>query len=153
MQAAFEERVLPQLKGVAKAIYSTGRFVSSEAGVAVFELDNVHALERAEKKRSEVDSILAEALGRPIDLQLVAASDRPPGAGGAGGQHSEPAGTANQFHDSSAAAEQTAAEELDEALTIDVTELEDAGDVAVTGYDRLAAAFPGATLIDPDEVK
>ena len=37
----------------------------------------------------------------------------------------------------------------DEDLTsIDVSELEDAPDVATTGVDRLTQAFPGAVLVD-----
>ena len=42
--------------------------------------------------------------------------------------------------------------ESDEALTIDIHELEDATDVAETGIDRLTRAFPGAVVIEEDEV-
>ena len=44
------------------------------------------------------------------------------------------------------------ADEAEQARTIDITELEDANDVAETGIDRLTKAFPGAVVVDPDEV-
>ena len=38
------------------------------------------------------------------------------------------------------------ADEAEQARTIDITELEDANDVAETGIDRLTKAFPGAVV-------
>lgn len=38
----------------------------------------------------------------------------------------------------------------DDEMYMDVSELEDATDVATTGLERLLEAFPGATVIEQD---
>ena len=44
-----------------------------------------------------------------------------------------------------------AAAETDDEPAIDVTELTDATDVALSGVDKLTQAFPGAVLVEGDE--
>jgi hypothetical protein len=123
------ESVLPQLKGVAKAVYTAGHFVEIKDGAAVFALSQGSPLDRAELKRREVEAALAEKFGRPIPLRLVdggVATDGPSD------------GTA------------PVAEPPPEEHSIDVAELTDATDVAASGADKLTQAFPGAVLVDEE---
>lgn len=91
---AFGDAVVPQLKGVAKAIYSAGRFVAVADGVAVFSLDNAPTRDRAEKYRAQVEQMLADRFGSPVPLRLVTEADADAYAGGAGpaaSSHADPA--------------------------------------------------------------
>ena len=72
---AFGDSVVPQLKGVARAIYSGGRFVAVADGVAVFALDNAPTVQRAEKYRASVEELLAAALGGQVPIRLVTEGD------------------------------------------------------------------------------
>lgn len=100
----FGDSVVPNLKGIAKAIYSQGRFVSVEGDHAVFAVENAPTRDRAERYRSEVESLLDAELGVAVPLRLVvegevgapmsassSASPGPPaGAGRPGGPDGDP---------------------------------------------------------------
>jgi len=68
--------VLPQLKGLAKAIFSGGTFVAVTDRGAVFSMENAATIERAERFRSEVESALSSHFEAPITLVLVDGTDR-----------------------------------------------------------------------------
>ena len=72
---AFGEVVVPQLKGMAKAIYGAGRFVAVGPAGAVFALDNAPTVERAERFRSDVEAALSQHLGTPVTLVLIDGTD------------------------------------------------------------------------------
>ncbi|MGI9577657.1 MAG: hypothetical protein ACR2OH_05630 [Microthrixaceae bacterium] len=72
---AFGDAVVPELKGVAKAIYSGGRFLAVAEGTAVFALDNVPTVDRAEKYRQSVEELLAKSLGTVVPIRLVTDAD------------------------------------------------------------------------------
>jgi DNA polymerase III subunit gamma/tau len=164
---AFGDVVMPALKGMAKAIYSGGRFVAVTDQGAVFALDNAPTRDRAEKYRTDVEAALGAHLGSPVHLVLIDAkdADRHQGAGGsapaaAGASAPDPAAAADTTAaDDSTASDDTASDDTasddtatdDDAAMIDVTELTDATDVATSGIDKLTKAFPGSVLVDGGE--
>lgn len=143
--------VVPQLKGVAKALYGMGEVVSVEGDAAVFALAIGVPLDRAERARPDVERMLAEHLGRPLFLRVVehddagaldataSSSRRGGGAPGAGGAPDAPGPV-------------DGAADHDESAVIDIHALEDANDVAQTSIERLTQVFPGATVVPDDEV-
>ncbi len=132
--------VLPGLRAPAKAACQDGSFVSVGDGSAVFELGMGVPQRHAERFRPDVQAALSEHLGTAVTLEFV-----PSGKVALGGSGPVP-GPAG---DSPRGGTQ---EDADEVLEIDITELEDADDVAETGIDRLTRAFPGAVVVDEDEV-
>ncbi|MFI5044517.1 MAG: hypothetical protein ACHQDC_06975, partial [Acidimicrobiales bacterium] len=153
---AFADAVVPTLKGMAKAIYTNGRFVAVTSRGAVFALDNTPTLERAEKHRAVVEAALAAHFGRPVPLILIEQADAHEYEGTAAGGGSPtttappPAAAPADTPAVPAPTAQPAAETDDEPA-IDVTELTDATDVALSGVDKLTQAFPGAVLVEGDE--
>jgi len=148
---AFGDVVLPSLRGVAKSVYSGGRFVTVTERGAVFEVENAPTRERAEKYRGDVEAALSAHFGVPVTLVLsdamepidhgpVAGTPTQPFAGqrsGDGTDDTNTDGTDDTDTD-------------DESAIIDVHDLEDA-DVAATGVEKLTQAFPGAVLVEgPD---
>lgn len=125
LQAGLPELV-GRLKGVAKAIFGQGAFVSYDGVTALFALENAPTVARAERARSEVEAALAAQFGLPITLRLVERGSVavPP-----------------------AAAPVTTSSRAESDETIELDELVPA-DVAATGADRLAVHFPGAELIE-----
>ena len=120
---AWADNVLPQLKGMAKALYAAGRFVSSEDDAAVLALPTAPHKQKCEERRKEVEAALAAHFGRPIPLRLVV--------------------------DSGEAAPATAARSVPDEV-IDVSELIDAPAAPTSSIDRLTQAFPGAELLNDE---
>ncbi len=153
---AFADAVVPTLKGMAKAIYTNGRFVAVTSRGAVFALDNAPTLERAEKHRTVVEAALAAHFGRPVPLILIEQADAHEYEGTAAGGGSPtttapPPAAAPADTPAVPAPTAQAAAETDDEPAIDVTELTDATDVALSGVDKLTQAFPGAVLVEGDE--
>jgi DNA polymerase-3 subunit gamma/tau len=146
---AFGDSVVPRLKGVAKAIYSGGRFLAVADGTAVFALDNAPTVERAEKYRSTVEDLLAEKVGAPVPIRLVTEADADAYAGGTT-PASSPAEDARRTRGSEVAESPADGADEEDELVARVDELEDA-DVATRGVDKLTEAFPGAELIETEE--
>lgn len=151
LRAALADVVVPQLRGVAKALYSTGEMVSVGQD-AVFALAIGVPLDRAERARSEVESLLAAHFGRPVPVRLVEHDDAEalgsgPAAASGGGGASPGSGVGG----SGAAQGDLSDEEHEDVSVLDVHALENA-DVAQSGIERLTRVFPGATLVDEDEV-
>jgi hypothetical protein len=139
--------VLPQLKGVAKALYSTGEIVSVGPDGAVFALAVGVPIDRAQRARPDVERLLGEHLGRPLALRIVEHGDAEALGGGGAGNPARPARPGTEL------SEPTAVEpEPEDASVIDIHALENADDVAQTGLDRLTRVFPGATVVQNDEV-
>lgn len=159
---AFGDVVVPQLKGIAKAIYSTGRFVAVTDEGAVFALDNAPARDRAEKYRETVESALAAHFGTPVKLVLIEESDSGAyegaagggagGGAGSGGSGAPGAPRSTETSPGGAAPTADAAAEPDvdeeDPSTVDLSELRDADDVATSGIERLTQAFPGSVLLE-----
>jgi DNA polymerase-3 subunit gamma/tau len=147
LTAAMTDGVLARLKGVAKAIYTAGRFVDVRDGAAVFALANAPTRDRAERVRADVEAALAQQFGRPVPLTLVDES----GAGPSGGGRARPAQRQAAPAEAPPRAPDPAPSsgpEHDEA--VDVSQLRDANDVAATGVERLTKAFPGAEVVEEE---
>ena len=134
--AAALDAVLPELRAPAKAACQDGSVVRVEDTTVVFELGTGVPLRHAERFRADIESALRARLGSQITLHLV-----PSGEADVAGAPRIAGGAVD-----------LAEAEAEEARVIDITELEDATDVAETGIDRLTKAFPGAVVLDEDEV-
>ena len=147
------DAVLGSLRGIAKAIYSGGRFVDVAGDAAVFALNNAATRDRAEKVRGEVEAALEAHFGRPIKVRLIdeaaaakldsavgstAASTARPNTRPSGGPSNESSG---------AAAESGPADEE----IIDVSDLQNADGVVTSGLDKLVEAFPGAVVMEQEK--
>lgn len=165
---AFGDTVVPGMKGIAKVLYSAGRFVAVSGSTAVFAVENEPTRDRAERYRPQVEELLGEALGVPVPLRLITEAEAgsftdstaSPPAGGSGRQAessqeepstketagSRPSRQGRQQRRSATPQEDPADEEDD--MVIDLDDLEDAGDAPTGGVEKLAAAFPGAQLVN-----
>ena len=115
--------------------------MSIDGASAVFELAAGVPTRHADRFRGDIESALSDRLGRPVTLTMVPHGDGAPAAS-----------ATPRISGGAVDLTEPAADEADEALTIDIHELEDATDVAETGIDRLTRAFPGAVVIEEDEV-
>ncbi|CAN5697643.1 DNA polymerase III subunit gamma/tau [soil metagenome] len=132
------DRVLPALPGLAKAMFSVGRFVGVDGGTAVFALPNKMHRDKCEEKRAEVEAVLAAELGRRLSLRLVVDDGQGPGP---------PAGAAPGGPGRGTASQGAAGNEEDH---IDLSELVDAPDETRSGVEVLTEAFPGAEMIEDE---
>ena len=133
-KAALTDVVASHLKGAVRAIFAGGEVVDANGTEIVISFGNAPTLQRAEKGRTEVETALRTRLGT-VTLTLI--------EGGRGGAKRANAGA-------SASAPSVAAVEPNDDEAIDVTDLVDAPDAALSGVDRLVQAFPGAVVLDPD---
>ena len=178
LTVVFGDRVVPQLKGVAKAIYSSGHFVAVTGRGAVFTLPNAATVERAEKFRPDVESMIGAEVGSPVRLLLVDETDPAAVADATGGpgrsaasstSASAPTPTPTQTptpprgrttprtrseEPAVAVPEPTTAPDPVEPTGDDdessIIDVHDLedADVAATGVEKLTQAFPGAVLVD-----
>jgi DNA polymerase-3 subunit gamma/tau len=142
--AAALDAVLPELRPPAKAACQDGSVLRVDDTTVVFELGTGVPLRHAEKFRADIESALQARLGQRIALELVSSGD-----GAAAGAPRISGGAVDLAEPDVDAA---AADDPDDELTIDIAELEDAHGVAETGIERLTKAFPGAVVLDEDEV-
>ncbi|MBO0713877.1 MAG: hypothetical protein J2P59_03895, partial [Acidimicrobiales bacterium] len=68
---AWGDQVLAGLRGRAKAVYRSGRFMATEEGVAVFALPDDNMRSYCEGCRTDVEAALSAHLGVPLRLRLV----------------------------------------------------------------------------------
>jgi DNA polymerase-3 subunit gamma/tau len=122
--AAFEQRVKPKLRGMAKALYLVAQPAAGTDGSLVLTFPNDSHAKRAGEHRQEIEKLLATEAGHLVRITLLADAA------------SEPA----------AAAAPAAPPDED----IDLAELTEAppADAPLTGISRIAAAFPGSELLD-----
>jgi DNA polymerase III subunit gamma/tau len=126
---AWGDALLAEVPRAAKPRYAGGRFVAVDERGAVFALPNAAHRSRCEEHRAGVEQVLSEHFGRPVPLVLVV-DDGAPG-------ETPPLAVA------------TVDDPVDES--IDVHELEDAPPDKRTDLDRIAAAFPGAELVQEED--
>ena len=118
---------------------------------AVLAVPNDGYIQRGQKSADDVAAALSAELGTAVTIQLVVAGAAPSAAAARPAPAPPAAGPSDGSAPAAAPTEPVAADQTDddEDLTsIDVSELEDAPDVATTGVDRLTQAFPGAVLVD-----
>ena len=122
------DHVLPKLKGMARALYSPGRFVESGPTEARFAVPPTTPIGRLVQHRGEVEAALSSEFGRPVAITLVVDHGDAAAPSIVGPGHQGPPD--------------------DEMVSLD--ELVDAapGQLPPSGLERLAQAFPGAELLD-----
>lgn len=125
------DAVLESLSQKVRARFRQGNAASVDEGVLNFSYPNQLAAERATDVKGVLEDALSARLGTPVRISVVVDQ---PGAARTGGSRPRPAAS-------------TPADSEDDIGP--VSELVDAEDQANSMVDRLTAAFPGATLIDP----
>ena len=124
---------------VAKAVLGAGSFTEVRAGTVVFALPSEMMRKRGEDQRSEIERALGAHFGHPVTIEVVVDA----GAAAIAEERDAPMANVRQI------ARPPVADEPEEA--IDLAELVDAPkDRGLHGIDRLAAAFPGAELLDEE---
>ena len=123
---AWGDAVLPSLRPKVKALYSSGRFTAVDGDTALFSLPNEPTRVKGEELRPQVEKALSEHFGHPVAVRLVVGGEE---AGtGAGSDPADPAGADDDVGP--------------------VHELEDAPSDTLSGAERVAAAFPGAEIVE-----
>ncbi len=125
--------MLPNLRGLTKAMYAVGRFTGIDDATAVLALPNEVHRQKCEQKRPEVEEALSNALGSKIGLRLIVDDEAGAPAPGSPGGSNDPT-----------------SEPEEDLAGVDVHDLEDAPDAPAGGIQALTEAFPGAALIDGD---
>ncbi len=125
------DAVLESLSQRVRARFRQGTAASVEEGVLAFSYPNQLAAERATDVQGVLEEALSARLGTPVRISVVVDQ---PGTARTGGSRPRPAAP-------------PPADSEDDIGP--VSELVDAEDQANSMVDRLTAAFPGATLIDP----
>jgi len=131
LAAVFEQRVKPQLKALAKAVFMVAQPSGLRDGALVLTFPNDGHAKRAGELRPEIERLLSLAAGRPARIIVQA----------------DPTQTAPGHGDVSSGRSGVESPPPDE--DIDLVDLVDAPPEAhVSGISRIAAAFPGSELID-----
>jgi DNA polymerase-3 subunit gamma/tau len=129
----WSDTLLPALPQRSRARFSGGHWVEVSDGVAVFGLPNEPHATRCEELRPEVESILSAHFGTTVPIRLVVDGSAP--------DPSAPRAVA---------ASRRAADENSVDESIDLDDLTNARGTATAGVDRIAAVFPGASLVDEE---
>lgn len=130
----WSDTLLPALPQRSRARFSGGHWVDVVDGVAVFGLPNEPHATRCEELRPEVESVLSAHFGTAVPIRLVVDGSAP--------DPSAPRAVA--------ASRRAAADENPIDESIDLDDLTNARGTATAGVDRIAAVFPGASLVDEE---
>ncbi len=130
----WSDTLLPSLPQRSRARFSGGHWVEVSDGVAVFGLPNEPHAMRCEELRPEVESMLSAHFGTTVPIRLVV-------------DGSAPDPSAPRV---AAASRRAAADENPVDESIDLDDLTNARGTATAGVDRIAAVFPGASLVDEE---
>lgn len=126
---AWGDVVLASLKPRAKALYSSGRFVSVDGEGAEFALPNAAHRQNCEPLRSSVEAALAAHFHVPVPLRLVVDRSAPPDTADTRAMASPP-------------------EPPDDDESYHPNDLEDAPPALTSVEERLKQAFPGAREVE-----
>jgi DNA polymerase-3 subunit gamma/tau len=130
VESVWAESVLPALKPIVRALYSSMPLLGPRNGAFALGAPNDATRQRADKDRAAVEAAVAAAVGAPVTLVLVVEGSAP---------------TTSSGRDTA----DLAPEPVDESTEIDMDELVDAPPEAVVSpLDRLTQAFPGSVLAD-----
>lgn len=120
-------QVLPALKPIVRALYSSLSPIGVRDGAFVLSASNEATVQRAEKDRSAVEAVSSKLAGGPVRLALVVANAK-----------SDAPATPSADHEESA--------------VIDHSELADVPpESVVSSVDLLTQAFPGSVLAESDD--
>jgi DNA polymerase-3 subunit gamma/tau len=129
VESVWSESVLPALKPIVRALYSSMPLLGPRDGAFALGAPNDATRQRADKDRPAVEAAVAAAVGAPVRLVLVVESAAAAPRASAGTESSP--------------------DPVDESTEIDMDELVDAPPEAVVSpLDRLTQAFPGSVLAD-----
>jgi hypothetical protein len=120
------------LRPIAKALFAAGRFIGERDGGMALALPNDAHRRRCEEHRTDVERAIGAHFGVPVTLVLV--TDDGSSAAAAAGPHGPSSRPVPQ-----------ADEEVDLSALVDAPK-----DTTMSGVERVAAAFPGAQLIDEE---
>jgi DNA polymerase-3 subunit gamma/tau len=126
---AWGDALLAKVPRAAKPRYAGGRFVAVDERGAVFALPNAAHRSRCEEHRAGVEQVLSDHFGRVVPLVLVIDD-----------------GTTIATPPMPASAIDEPVEEI-----VDVHDLDDAPPGPHGDVDRIAAAFPGAELVQEED--
>ena len=133
------ESVLPALKPIVRALYSSLTVIGPRDGAFAVAAPNDATRHRADKDRGDVEAAIAAALGARVPVLVVVAD----GAVSAAASSSDRADAAGPTTSGAPP------EPVDESAEIDLDDLVDAPPEAVVSpLDRLTQAFPGSVLAD-----
>ena len=130
----WSDTLLPALPQRSRARFSGGHWVEVSDGVAVFGLPNEPHATRCEELRPEVESMLSAHFGTTVPIRLVVDGSTP-----------DPSAPRVVATSRRAAADENPVDE-----SIDLDDLTNARGTATAGVDRIAAVFPGASLVDEE---
>jgi DNA polymerase-3 subunit gamma/tau len=130
----WSDTLLPALPQRSRARFSGGHWVEVSDGVAVFGLPNEPHATRCEELRPEVESMLSAHFGITVPIRLVVDGSAP-----------DPSAPRVVATSRRAAADENPVDE-----SIDLDALTNARGTATAGVDRIAAVFPGASLVDDE---
>lgn len=130
----WSDTLLPALPQRSRARFSGGHWVEVSDGVAVFGLPNEPHATRCEELRPEVESMLSAHFGTTVPIRLVVDGSAP-----------DPSAPRVVATSRRAAADENPVDE-----SIDLDDLTNARGTATAGVDRIAAVFPGASLVDEE---
>ena len=132
LSALWPEKVMGQLKGITKAMYAAGRLSGLDGSVVTIAVPTEPHRDKCVEKRGQVESVISEAIGTPITIQIVVD----------GGVAPPPVETAV-----TTPPPVTEGDVEEEASSIDLDDLVEAPRGAVTNVaaTRILEAFPGAT--------
>ena len=130
------DQILPSLKGMARALFSQGRFVEPDPGslAARFAVPATHPLDRLEQHRGDVEAILSAHFHRTVTIVLTVDH----------GDAATPVATGSPAGPAPTTVVDDAFGDVD-----DLDGLVDAppGQLPPSGLERLTQAFPGAELL------
>ena len=137
LTAAFDGQLLDGLEQRVRTRFRSGRFLSVNGSQAVFGVPNAHYQPRVEEVKASVEQAISTMFGAAVTIEVIVDGDAPPPPG-------------NRSTAPAPATPAAPANSEDEIAEVgDVSELEDAPDIAANGVDRITQAFPGATIVPP----
>ncbi len=138
--AAAHAAAIAACRPLTKAVLGEGAFTAVRDGTVVFALPSEMMRRRGEAQRAEIERALSAHFGRSVTVDVVA----DPAVGALTGEHDAPLADVHPI------GHPRPVEDAEEE-PIDPNELVDAPpETALRGIDRLAAAFPGAELVDEE---
>lgn len=133
---AFAGALLDNLEQRVRTRFKSGRFISVDDNRAVFGVPNAHYQPRVEEVKGDVEQAILAAFGANVVIDVIVDGDAlPPTGNRSTAPASTPVAPANS--------------DAEIAEVGDVSELDDAPDIAASGVDRITQAFPGATIVPP----
>ena len=139
IEGVWPSAIQPNLTAKARVRFQAGHFDDAGDGVAVnYVIPNTHYRDRCLEVSQEVADAISAHFGVKVAIEVV--------IGGADSDDSR--SSTSDAGSPTAGATGDASDEYISA--VDTDQLVDATDAGITGAQRLQAAFPGASIVEPD---